>query len=143
MNPPNAEIERRREQGKLAEQKAIAQLRKQYRYVEKTMIYDPEQNQSILNIDTIKTLLHKHRDARKLVKILKTIPDGLPDLLCRASMHKNAALTFFEVKSGDSRVADHQYDAAVMLALHGYISHIYRDHTMKTHDTGQQTIDCW
>lgn len=84
--------------------------------VRKTMYYNFEQEKCIFNEKGVENLLQQYSKNKKLLKLLRSFGNGYPDLICL----KDGEVSFYEVKTNNSEVMDHQQQVINTLKSKGY-----------------------
>jgi hypothetical protein len=102
--------------GHIGEMWFANKLRNEGYGVRKTMFYDYETGISIFNEKGVENLLQGYPKKRKLMKLLIPIGRGYPDLICL----KEGKVSFYEVKTNDSEVKEHQKQVIDTLQSEGY-----------------------
>ena len=106
----------RRIRGFIAEMWFANKLRNYGYKVRKTMYYDYETGVSIFNEKGVENLLQKHPKKDEIMKLLNSFEKGYPDLICL----KDKIISFYEVKSNDSEVKEHQKQVMKTLKSEDY-----------------------
>jgi hypothetical protein len=108
--------------GHIGERWFANKLRNEAYLVRQTMFYDYGQNASVFNREGIKDLLKDHLNKRKVLKLLSSLGRGYPDLICL----KDNDISFYEIKTNDSEVKEHQKQSMEILEKAGYLVYLKR-----------------
>lgn len=84
--------------------------------VRNTMLFDYETGTSIFNEKGVKNLLEDYSKKKKIMECLVSFGKGYPDLICL----KDDKVSFYEVKTNNSEVKEHQKQVMDALQSEGY-----------------------
>lgn len=84
--------------------------------VRKTLYYDYDKGNSIINEKGVENLLQNHPKRTDILIMLKSLGVGIPDLICL----KNEIISFCEIKTNDSEIRDKQKKAMEVIRSSGH-----------------------
>lgn len=84
--------------------------------VRNTMLFDYETGVSIFNERGVENFLQEYSKKKKLMKLLISFRIGYPDLICL----KDGKISFFEVKTKNSEIKEHQKRVIDIIKSEGY-----------------------